>query len=129
MTQVAETAVEAGVLAAAPQQCLVVALLDDPPAFQDDDPVGPLDGGEAMGDDDPDDAGCAGALLGLERVAHLRGEYTRATALLEEGLALCRAAGDDEGCIWLLSTLGYVALAHGEDAPGRGCLPASPPAT
>jgi tetratricopeptide (TPR) repeat protein len=54
----------------------------------------------------------AKALRGAGSLASIQGDYPRAIALLEEGLELNRALGDEAGMAHALSTLGAVATAQ-----------------
>ena len=50
-----------------------------------------------------------------------RGDYERATSLLEESLALYRELGESEGIISILDSLGVLASARGTRS-GRRCI-------
>jgi non-specific serine/threonine protein kinase len=60
--------------------------------------------------------GVALGLDGLGLVAQAQGDYARAAALYEEGLALYRAEQDRYGTAWSLQYLGLVAQAQGDHA-------------
>jgi hypothetical protein len=49
-----------------------------------------------------------------------QGDLARASALGEQGLALCRELGDSEHAVWLLTWVGLVALRRGQRAEAEG---------
>lgn len=55
-------------------------------------------------------------LQGAARLARFQGDYDRARALAEDGLASSRRLGDDEGRVWFLISLGAVELHQGDYA-------------
>ena len=58
----------------------------------------------------------AQALQGAGRLARFQGDYERARALSEEGLAVSRRLGDRKGRVWFLISLGAVELHQGDYA-------------
>ncbi len=64
----------------------------------------------------------AWSLIYLGWLANDSGEPARATALLEESLALCRAAGDQAGVAWSLVRLGLVKLFSRDYGAARSAL-------
>jgi tetratricopeptide (TPR) repeat protein len=61
----------------------------------------------------------AKALSGSGSLAYRQGDYARARALHEEGLALFRGLGDRQGIADSLNNLGFVAWAQGDYARAR----------
>jgi len=56
----------------------------------------------------------ARALQGAGRLARFQGDYERARALSEEGLAVSNRLGDSESRVWFLISLGAVELHQGD---------------
>jgi predicted ATPase/DNA-binding SARP family transcriptional activator/DNA-binding CsgD family transcriptional regulator len=60
----------------------------------------------------------ARALIGVSLIALFQADYEASKVLMEEGLALCRELGDEEGIASALTELGYVAvLGQRDDIP------------
>ena len=58
----------------------------------------------------------ARSLQGAARLARFQGDYGRARALSEEGLAVSRALSDEESRVWFLISLGALDLHQGNHA-------------
>jgi predicted ATPase/DNA-binding CsgD family transcriptional regulator len=62
---------------------------------------------------DASSSALARVLHGAGRLARFQGDYDRARALSEEGLAVSRGLGDEESHVWFLISLGAVELHQG----------------